>query len=112
MEQRESITGDMTTRDVVILMSEGNPGAINAMMALITITDATVLDLLHLDDMNMRGSQIWVAFKDHCKQDLDVFLKAIRARDREMVITVNLECPEYKAVTHGGSLRGGRHGVS
>jgi hypothetical protein len=41
--------------------------------------------LLDLDDMNMRGSQIWVGFKNHCEGEIDVFLDAVKNRDPELV---------------------------
>lgn len=104
---RKTLTGNMTTRDVVIEMSEGSPGAINAMMVLLN-EGGTLLDLLHLDDMNIWGPQIWIAFKDHCDRDPVEFLRCIRVRDPKMISTVNREyskADEEAAVTHGGSNR-------
>jgi hypothetical protein len=39
--------------------------------------------------MGMRGSQIWVAYKDHCKCDIAKFRQALIDRDPAMVATVN-----------------------
>jgi hypothetical protein len=102
MEDRKRLDMTMTTRDVIVEMSEGNPGAINAMMALLQ-GGGSVLDLLHLDNMGMRGSQIWVAFKDHCEGDVAAFVSAIRERDPDMIATVNENCPEHRAVRSGAS---------
>ncbi len=63
--------------------------------------------------MNIRGSQIWVGYKDHCKQDIEAFKTAISQRDQAMVDTINSECfqPDLdyegykeKAVTSGASF--------
>ncbi len=65
------------------------------------------MKVLALDDMNLRGWQIWVAWKDHCKADMPTFLKALAERDPEMVATVNSSkggSPETpRAVTCGAS---------
>lgn len=63
--------------------------------------------ILDLDDMGMRGSQIWVAWKDHCKCDLEAFKKALQDRDPAMVATVNASRGHAdgtpRAVTGGAS---------
>jgi hypothetical protein len=49
-----------------------------------------------------------VAYKDHCKEDILLFLELIRERDQAMVDTVNASqgLPEGTppAVTHGASF--------
>jgi len=104
----EKIQGTDSPKDMVVKMCEGNPGALNVLMMLLT-NDAgepneamRVFDLLHLDDMGMRGPSIWVGYKDHCGEDLTKFRAAIRARDPEMVATIVKE--GYPAVTSGASF--------
>lgn len=62
--------------------------------------------ILNLDDMNIRGSQIWLGYKDHCGQDLEVFKKAIDDRDPKMIELINhhgmLGNHPHRAV-HGGA---------
>lgn len=92
--------------DVIIKMAEGNPGAVTVLSQLIKQDDGMgFLLVLSLDDMNIRGTQVWVGYKDYCNSDLSTFMNAIRNRDPEMVATINREvgdtCPP--AVTHGGS---------
>jgi hypothetical protein len=99
-----------STREVILTMSEGNPGAIGVLMQLIQDpTGIGLIDILNLDDMDMRGSQIWVAYKDHCKGDLDAFKKALRDRDQSLVDAVNTlgsHAPGTpKAVIGGASFR-------
>jgi hypothetical protein len=110
-QTRERITLNDSPFDMMIKMSEGNPGAITALAELAKNDPMGmngVMLILHLDDMGMRGSQIWVAYKDHCKQDIAAFVKAIEDRDPAMVATVNAsrgvgDVPP--AVTNGASFR-------
>lgn len=81
--------------DVVIEMAEGNPGAATVLANLLNDTPDRVVFLnliLALDDMNIRGSQIWVAFKDFAEKDLKKLKASIRARDPAMLAKVNEEC--------------------
>lgn len=85
--QRLSLNG--TTMDLIMQMSEGNPGAVVALAELIKDDQMALMRILDLDDMGMRGSQIHVAFKDHCKGDVKKFRQALIDRDPAMVATVN-----------------------
>lgn len=106
---REKIDLQDSVKDIIMKMCEGNPGGLNVMMAMLEKNhlDAVML-FLSLDDMNIRGSQIWVGFKDHCGQDLDTFIKAIEDRDQAMCDTIN-NCrgtgTTEKAVPHGASFK-------
>ncbi len=75
-------------RDIIIQMSEGNPGALSVLMKL-NEHDTGFLDILGLDDMNIRGSQIWVAYKDHCDENISGLIQCINNRDADMIQTVN-----------------------
>ena len=93
-----------TPLDIMQTMSEGNPGALRVLMDVLTAGPLGLFDILHLDDMVMRCPQIWVAYKDHCKEDINTFVAAIRARDPQMVQTVNAEITDRKAVVNGASF--------
>jgi hypothetical protein len=90
--------------DPIGCLSDGNIGALSLMTQLSQTPDFFML-CLTLDDMNMRGPQIWVAFDMHCGRDQAKFIAAVQARDPEMVKTVNLYIGRggHKAVTGGGS---------
>ena len=90
-----------STQEVVNQMSEGIIGAIVVMTAL--ITEGHPLLIANLDDMNIRGSQIWIGYKDHCGEDIHDFIRCIQDRDPEMVKTINAEYLEEQAVTDGAS---------
>lgn len=106
---RQKIELTMDTMDTIRIMSEGNPGAISVIMKLMeNDPDKGIFKILDLDDMNIRGSQIWVGYKDHCGQDLEKFKQAIHDRDPEMVRTINRECfhpeMENKAYQHKATI--------
>lgn len=101
MNGKPKLTG--SPKDMIATMSEGNPGAINVMCMLLK-RDAAVgfMDILNLNDMGMRGPAIWIAFKDHCGQDIEKLHKCLGDRDAEMVATVKAQ--GYPAVTGGASF--------
>ena len=115
-----------STQDVFVKMSEGNPGALTVLMDMFNGDPNNVLLVLSLDDMNIRGPQIWVGYKDYCgamregdekppskEEILARFMKAIEDRDPEMVKAINDECiydnqfGSFKevAVTSGASFK-------
>lgn len=102
--ERAKIDLTDTMQDLIIKMSEGNPGAVSVLVEMAKAKGVDVLWLiLGLDDMNIRGSQIWVGFKDRCGGDLGVFEQAIKDRDPEMVAAINRACPEWEAKTRGAA---------
>lgn len=104
---RSPITLEMDMIDLVLTMAEGNPGALKVIMSLLTMNEIGVIRLLSLDDMNIRGSQIWIAYKDHCGEDIEKLIEEIENRSYTMVETVNMNSGSAEvAVCHGGSYRG------
>ena len=90
--------------DLFYAMSEGNPGALTVITKLMEKNGiGGALMLLSLDEMNIRGSQIWVAYKDYCKEFLDLFEKSVANKDEQMIKAINIETAKmgggYKAVT-------------
>ncbi len=103
---REPINLSDSTMELVHKMCEGNLGALNVLTQLLNRDDpAALMTILSLDDMNMRGSQIWVGFKDHCGRDIEKFAQCITERDADMVATVNENSGiQERAVTSGASF--------
>jgi hypothetical protein len=103
---REPVELSMPLIEVLLTMSEGNAGAATVLGKMMNRKHGFV-DVLRLDDMNMRGKQIWVAFKYYCDHDLDKLVKCIRAQDTAMIEKVNEMChgeeqahlPPYYGVT-------------
>lgn len=86
----------MTIIDIITLLSQGNPGAVNVMGAMFRAAGSDVekqaeafMHLLNLDDMALRGDMIWIAFKYHCGMDMDRFKDCLTKRDPAMVKAVN-----------------------
>ena len=104
---REKISLNDSFYDLVIKISEGNPGAITVISQMINDNPASMMNVLSLDDMNMRGSQIWVAYKDYCGESIDLFMESVKKRDTQMVEAVNIVCAKCgvndKAVQYGAS---------
>ena len=75
-----------TIKDVVVKMSDGNPGAITVMMSI--LKDGRDIDpytepgmhLLNLDDLELYGSRIWLLYKDLCGQSLAATMGMLRAK--------------------------------
>jgi len=114
MTPREEINIDGSVLDMLLLMSEGNLGAATVLSQIMNKYDAGALSIFNLDDMNIRGAQVWVAFKDVCNEDLDMFCERIKKRDPSMVEAINKEMSRdssYKwlAVQRGASKPGVRN---
>jgi len=91
-------------------MAEGSIGALTTLMEMYKSDPATAtMNILLLDDMNIRGTQIWVGYKDHCEQDMEKFVKAILDKDTNMIKCINEEGLKgnhsHKAVKQGASCR-------
>jgi len=89
---REALNVHDDMLSVIMQMGEGNPGAIRVLMELMKADQIDgFMRLLDLDDMNIRGSQVWLGYKDHCGEDMDTFMAAVRDRDKDMVSTINAQ---------------------
>lgn len=90
--------------DVIYKMSDGLPDAIVGLTELMKSDEAGFMLLLVLDDMNIRGSQIWEAYKYLYNEDGKKFAEAVKNRDEKMVQFINEELASVggeKAVTGG-----------
>ncbi len=85
-EARQSINRFMKESTVIKMMADGSADAMKV------IKQINYLDLLHLDDMNIRGRQIWIGFKEHCGQNIDDFIECYNSRDPKFVATINRLC--------------------
>lgn len=107
--RRPKLTATETTKEMILKMGEGNPGALRVLLDLLQKGQVPAFNaMLDLDDMNIRGTQIWVAYKDFAGENLDAFQAATRSRSATMVTVVNrecLKCSGYVAVTSGASFK-------
>ncbi len=65
----------MGVQDYILELSGGNPGAIRVCVELFNGYGLSVLEGLLL--LNLRGSAIWMLYKDECHEDIDVTYKSI-----------------------------------
>jgi hypothetical protein len=85
-QEKNRIKLEDTFMDVMMKMSEGNPGAIYVMAQMLKYgrfidpTPEPVLKIMHLDGMGIYGSQIWVLYKDICGESLVNLLALLRYR--------------------------------
>ena len=104
---REKIDINDTMIETYMKMAEGNPGAMTAMGALTREDPMAFMLILGLDDMNIRGSQIWQVYKYYCNEDVEKFKEVIHNRDADMVQYINEQNAaegQEKAVSGGASF--------
>lgn len=103
---RQKIGLETTQKEMAMIMSEGNPGALSVICQILKADPVEgFMTLLNLDDMNIRGVQIWLGYKDHCGEDIEKFIKCANDRDEDMIATINGEPGEGPvAVLSGASF--------
>lgn len=77
----------MSMMDVMMCMSDGNPGAMSVLIRL--LKEAQLIDpqdvfgglgtIMSLDTHGIYGPRIWMFYKDVCKQDLMSMIAVLRA---------------------------------
>jgi hypothetical protein len=93
-KKREALDLRGSVMDLMITLSEGNPGAARVLSDLAATIDRDrfAKTLLTLDDMNIRGTQIWVGFNDFAKGDIKAFYAAVFSRNKDMIKVINATC--------------------
>lgn len=79
------IQPDMPVMEGILVMGEGNPGALTVLSQLLGGKNADEVtfaegytDICRLDEQRIYGSDIWVGYKDVCAEDIKEFRKLIR----------------------------------
>lgn len=70
------INGNMDTMEMITIMSEGNPGAINVLLEMLQ-NPTGLLDILMLDSMDIRGSHLYILNNDCCQRDPAKFKRTL-----------------------------------
>ena len=91
---RISITREMSVKAIATLMSEGNRNTYN-LLILSGEIDTNIL--LTLDDMGMRGAQVWAAFAGFANKYFPKFKSCVMNRDPNLIDYVNKAVPQLKA---------------
>lgn len=71
----------------IIEMAAGSIGAARVASELYVHNAETargIMALMHADDMGIRGSQLWVAYKYHCDQNLSQLCNRLIVRDEKL----------------------------
>lgn len=66
-----------TVQDAIFKLADGNPGAISAMVELSKLELGGLWPLLRLDKLGLYGPDIWVMYKDECREDAAMMLEAL-----------------------------------
>jgi hypothetical protein len=95
---KDRIRGDMTTIDVFMSLSEGNPGAVRVLSEAFKNGDRIDPDsvfggfgaLLMFDSFRFYGSKIWMLYKDLCGQDIVKTIGMLRAMQLNLVSSADV----------------------
>lgn len=76
---------DMAPIDAVVKMAEGNPGAVTVMCELLkpNLVEG-FMDICRLDDLELYGPKIWLAYKDVCGMDIEKLRQRLRNNYHEL----------------------------
>lgn len=74
----EKITGDMNMMDMMMVMSEGNPGALTILMQMLQ-SPKGLLDILLLDSLDIRSGKIWMLYSDCSNKDMGKYNRTLMA---------------------------------
>ena len=92
--------------DMLLKLSEGNPGALSVCMQVlekgskIDLDSASpIITLLTFDDLGIYGSRIWMLYKDVCHEDLTNMLGVLRGHQLGYVTEWQLN----HAIDHRGN---------
>ena len=72
------INGKMTIQEIIITLSEGNPGAISCIMQMITTDPEAIFTLLFFDSMEIYGSKIYMLWNDCSGRDMAKFKETVK----------------------------------
>ncbi len=99
---RKSIAFGQSAEEVISQLADSNIGAVQLLSTMPYNGDAMAPFIFwcNIDDLNLRGEQIWVAFKywkdspdDTTEIKIERFRAAINAHDPELIAFINERCP-------------------
>lgn len=95
-----SETNAMIFTTYVANLSKGNPGAIQVMMQLLGAPNVNedsladgIEDIRKMEAWGLIGSNFWLAYKDICKEDIEVLREKIRDGSIEKAVK---DLPDYE----------------
>ena len=78
MNTKTRLTSEMSIKEAIIEMSEGNPGALTCMMEMIDSNPMALLDILYFDSLGIYGSKIYMLWNDCCDRDMNKLNETLR----------------------------------
>ena len=78
MNTKTRLTSEMSIKEAIIEMSEGNPGALTCMMEMIDSNPMAMLDILYFDSLGIYGSKIYMLWNDCCDRDMNKLNETLR----------------------------------
>ncbi len=88
--ERKEIQPKDTAEDIILKMAEGVPGASVLLSNVVKTNISGWFRVMDLDSMNIRGSQIWLGYKDYCGENLDLFWDCVKKHDEKMIEAINI----------------------
>ena len=76
MERKEKLTANTSAMDMFMIMSEGNPGALNVLMQMMN-DPRDFMDILLCDSLDIRGSKLYMLNNDCCGRDINKFRRTL-----------------------------------
>ena len=74
----EQLKPNMDMIEMIMTISEGNPGAIKVIKEMLKKPNG-LMDILLLDSLDIRGSKIWLIYNDCCNQDMNKYNRTLKA---------------------------------
>ena len=106
-ENRGMLPDECSGEDLIRIMTEGVED-VKGVVARLYLNQGQ-FGVLDLDDMNIRGKQIWIGYRDVCEGNFEKFVDMVRNRNSDFVTRINHIAEEQQiphvAVTSGGTLR-------
>lgn len=68
----------MNMMDMMMVLSEGNPGALTILTKMMN-DPRSIMDILLLDSLDIRGSKIWMLYSDSCDKNVGKFNRTLMA---------------------------------
>ena len=78
--------------EAMVLMAEGNPGAITVLMGVAQHPAGGLEEIKRLDEQGIYGSSLWIAYKDECGEDMNKMLADLADGSLKTRLCAN---PEY-----------------
>jgi hypothetical protein len=79
------LRGGDTINDVIFELSEGHPAAASVLAELLRDQVSGLFACMDIDDLNLRGADIWFAYHEMCSGSLAEFCGRLAAHDESLL---------------------------